>query len=409
MIRAILHVDMDAFYASVEQRDHPEWIGLPVVVGGDPAAGHGRGVVAACSYEARAFGIHSALPIGRAWRLCPDAIFVRPRMRRYSDVSRLLFALLHDYTDLVEPLSIDEAFLDVTGSRRVRGDAESIGCEIKERVRRETGLVASVGVAPNKFLAKIASDLDKPDGFVVVRPGEERAFLAPLPLGRLWGVGPKTEARLRGMGLRTIGDVARLRAEDVAAALGEHGGDLIALARGEDHRPVEPASEPKSLGAETTFDRDTGDPERVRRTLLGLAERVASRLRGEGLRAGGVTLKHRDEEFHTSTRSQVFTRPTDLTEDLYAGVLALLERVPDRSRRVRLLGVTATHLCEARAGGAAQLDLFAPPGRGPRLSQVAGAVDEIRRQFGARAITRAALLDEGDARRDGEAAGKKPP
>ncbi|MBI5015973.1 MAG: DNA polymerase IV [Deltaproteobacteria bacterium] len=396
MTRAILHLDMDAFYASVEQCDHPAWRGRPVVVGADPAEGRGRGVVAACSYEARAFGVRSALPIGRAWRLCPQGVFVRPRMARYAEVSRSLFALLREYTDLVEPLSIDEAFLDVTGSRRLWGDAERIGREIKGRVQREWGLVASVGVAPNKFLAKVASDLEKPDGFVVVRLGEERSFLEPLPIGRLWGVGPKTEERLRRVGLRTIGDVARLRPEDLEPALGEHAGDLIALARGEDSRPVAPDAEPRSLGAETTFERDTDDLEAVRRTLLGLADRVGSRLRGEGLRTARVTLKHRDETFHTITRSQALSRPTDLTEDLYAAALVLLDRVPHRGRRVRLVGLTATHLGGTRAAGAAQLDLFAPPPRPDRLGEVSRVVDEIRRQFGPRAITRAALLPEGD-------------
>jgi len=199
---------MDAFYASVEQLDHPAYRGKPVVVGADPKGGTGRGVVAACSYEARPFGIRSAMPISRAYRLCPTAVFLRPRMSRYAEMSERIFEILRTYTDLMEPLSIDEAFLDVTASQRLFGPAAEIGRKMKARIRSELGLVASIGLAPNKFLAKVGSDLGKPDGFVVVEPGGERAFLDPLPLSRLWGVGPKTEARLRDLGLQTIGQIA---------------------------------------------------------------------------------------------------------------------------------------------------------------------------------------------------------
>lgn len=407
MTRTILHVDLDAFYASVEQLDHPEWVGRPVVVGADPQGGRGRGVVAACSYEARAFGVRSALPIGRAWRLCPQAVFVRPRMHRYAEMSGQVFALLREVTDQVEPLSVDEAFLDVTGLLRLRGTGEEIARAIKGRVRRELGLVISVGVAPNKFLAKVGSDLGKPDGLVVVRPGDEREFLAPLPLSRLWGVGPKTEARLLRLGVRTIGELARLRADDLAAALGSHAAHLLALARGVDDRPVEDEGGAKSVGAEETFERDTGDAAEIRRTLLGLAERVASRLRREGVRARGVTLKHRDDSFHTVTRSKTLGRATDVAEDLYGAALELLVKVPETNRRVRLVGLTGTHLEGPRPG---QLDLFSsPPGGAGRFRKVAGAVDEIRRQFGAGAITRATLLassegEAGSAGEDGHAA-----
>jgi DNA polymerase IV len=390
--RTILHVDMDAFYASVEQLDHPEWRGRPVIVGADPAGGRGRGVVAACSYEARAFGIRSALPIGQAWRLCPEGVFVRPRFPRYAELSERVFAILRRYTDLVEPLSIDEAFVDLTGSVRLFGPAEEIGREVKHSLRAELGLPASVGVAPNKFLAKIASELGKPDGLVVVPVGGEGEFLKPLPLGRLWGVGPKTEAKLRGIGLRTIEDLARLSREELRAMLGDAGEHLWELARGIDRRPVEPDSAAKSVGAETTFEADTGDAELVRCTLLSLADRVASRLRAQGLVAGGVTLKFRDEDFRTVTRSAGLPRPTDLAEDLYAKALVLLARVGWKGKLVRLVGITAVRLSSRGQGTKGQLELFGPAADAERLRRLAGTVDEIRKRFGSSAISRAALV-----------------
>jgi len=398
--RSVLHLDMDAFYASVEQRDHPEHRGRPVVVGADPRDGKGRGVVAACSYEARAFGIHSALPIGRAWRLCPDAVFLRPRFERYAQVSEQIFAILRRYSDLVEPLSIDEAFLDVTGSARLFGEAKEIGRGLKASIRAELGLVASVGVAPNKFVAKIASDVEKPDGFVVVPPGSVERFLAPLPVTRLWGVGPKTAERLRRAGLRSIGDVARLGRDNLTAMLGDAGAHFWALSRGIDDRPVVPESEAKSIGAETTFEEDVDDPAVVQRALLALADRAAVRLRRSGLRAGGVTLKFRDADFHTVTRAATLERPTDLGEDLHRAALALLRGISWQGRKVRLVGVTATRLAPAGARSV-QADLFAPDDS--RRRELARAVDSLRERFGSGALTRAALLDrEEESEGEGE-------
>ncbi len=393
--RRILHVDMDAFYASVEQLDHPDHRGRPVIVGADPKGGKGRGVVAACSYEARARGVHSALPISQAWRRCPQAVYLRPRFKRYEEVSRRVFAVLARYTDLVEPLSIDEAFLDVTGSVGLFGEAEAIGREIKGAVRGELGLVASVGVAPNKFVAKIASDVGKPDGFVVVRPEEVAGFLEPLPVTRLWGVGAKTADRLGRAGLRTVGDVARLRPEDLAAGLGDLGAHLVNLARGIDERPVVPRSEAKTIGAETTFEEDVADPEAVRRAVLALSDRVGARLRRHGLLAEGVTLKFRDEDFRTVTRSRTLERPTDLGEELYRAAVTLLGRVGWEGRRVRLVGVTAARL--RRVGsGAAQLGLFQAEEES-RRRRLARTVDALKDRFGSRAVSRASLLgDEGE-------------
>ena len=388
--RAIIHLDMDAFYASVEQLDQPAYRGKPVVVGADPRGGKGRGVVAACSYEARPFGIRSAMPISRAYRLCPKAIYVRPRMTRYAEMSDRIFAILRDYTDVVEPLSIDEAFLDVTASQRLFGPADAIGQTLKARIRSELGLVASIGLAPNKFLAKVASDLGKPDGFVVVALGKERAFLDPLPISRLWGVGPKTEARLQRLGLQTIGRIAQTPVETLEAMLGGAGRDLWELANGMDDREVVPEQEAKSIGAETTFEKDTDDREEIRRTILELSDRVGRRLRREGYLAGGVTLKFRDHLFRTLTRAAILDHPTDVGDDLFREAWKLLQRVSWTGKRVRLLGVTATRLLAAAEPPGGQMPLF-QPAADPRR-QLARTVDAIQERFGADAIARATLL-----------------
>ncbi|MBI2116310.1 MAG: DNA polymerase IV [candidate division NC10 bacterium] len=382
--RNIIHLDMDAFYASVEQLDHPAYRGRPVVVGADPRAGKGRGVVAACSYEARPFGIRSAMPISRAYRLCPKAIYVRPRMGRYAEMSDRIFAILRDYTDLVEPLSIDEAFLDVTASQRLFGPAEAIGRTLKARIRSELRLVASIGLAPNKFLAKVASDLGKPDGFVVVAPGKEREFLDPLPIFRLWGVGPKTEARLKRLGLQTIGQIARMPVETLEAMLEGAGRDLWELANGMDDREVVPGQEAKSIGGETTFERDTDDREEIRRTILELSDRVRRRLR-------------RDHLFRTLTRAAILDHPTDVGDDLFREAWKLLQRVSLAGKRVRLLGVTATRLLAAAEPPGGQMSLFRPTAD-PRR-RLARAVDAIQERFGSDAIARATLIRPAPARK----------
>ncbi len=380
---------MDAFYAAVEVRDRPELRGRPVIVGADPRQGRGRGVVAAASYEARAFGVRSAMPISRAWSLCPHGVYLRPRFARYEEVSRQVFEVLGGYTDRVEPISIDEAFLDLTGCERLVGPGPEAARRIKQEIRRELGLVASVGVAPNKFLAKVASDLEKPDGLTVVPPGGEAAFLAPLPVSRIWGVGPKTAAELRSRGVRTVGDLQRLRPGDLEAWFGEAGRQLWRLARGIDDRPVEPPAEPKSLGAEVTFAEDVSDRQTVRLTLLDLCDRVAARLRRHGVRARGVTLKFRDAQFRTATRSASLEPPTDLAEDLFAAVELLVARVPwPRGGRVRLVGVQAARLVPAAAGW--QPGLFEADA--DRRRRAAQAQDEVRRRFGRQGIVRAALL-----------------
>lgn len=376
--RAILHVDMDAFYASIEQLDDTRLQGQPVIVGADPKEGHGRGVVAACSYEARKFGVRSALPIGRAWKLCPEGVFVRPRMKRYVEVSGQVMGILRQFTNLVEPLSIDEAFLDITGSIALFGAPVQIARAIKKQIREETGLTASAGVAPNKFLAKIASDLKKPDGLVVVEQDQVEAFLRDLPIARLWGVGPKTEDRLHEMGLHTIGAIRARTQEDMTRALGSNlGAHLHALAQGFDERPVVPNWEPKSISNETTFEEDTRDRELLVQTIRRLAESVGRRLRRENYRARKVTLKIRFEPFDTHTRQTSVKRPIDGDDDIIRLALSLFDQFP-LDRRVRLIGVGTGEI--VRPGEEpAQMGLFDEP---QKESVIDRTVDKIREKFG---------------------------
>ena len=380
--RTILHVDLDAFFAAVEQRDRPELRGRPVIVGGEPG---GRGVVSAASYEARVFGVHSAMSLQEASRRCPDGVFLPVDGRRYQQASRDVMAILRRFTPLVEPISIDEAFLDVTGSRALLGDGQTIAAAIKAAVRDEVGLTASVGVSTTKLVAKIASDLRKPDGLVVVPPGEEAAFLAPLPISRLWGVGEKSAAVLAEYGVRTIGDLAALPPDVVVRRFGKHGARLVDRARGRDaDRVVNDGDPAKSIGHETTFDVDSSDPEVIERTLLALADGVAGRLRSAGVRASTITVKVRDSSFRTITRQRTLPEPTDMTEPIYR--LALdLARPETRGMRVRLLGVSASNLGERE-----QLHLFAADD--PKRRAAIEAADAVRRRFGSRAVTRGRLV-----------------
>ena len=378
----IIHVDMDAFYASVEQRDRSETRGRPVIVGADP---RGRGVVSAASYEARRFGVHSAMAIGRAFRLCPEGVFLPVDMDKYAGVSREIMAVLAEFTPLVEPLSIDEAFLDVTASRALHGNGAAIGREIKKRIRACVSLTASVGVAPNKFLAKVASELEKPDGLVVVEPGREALFLAPLPVSRLWGVGKVTGAVLETMGIRTIGQLALTPAAHLAARFGKHGPDLLNLARGLDDRVVETDAPSKSMGAEETFERDTLDVDLLRATLRGQSERVGRELRGAGYAGRTVTLKLRFADFSTITRAHT----DDPTQDglvIYRRVESLFARVTLK-QAVRLIGLSVSGLGPAGEG---QLSLLAPDA--VRRERLARAVDRLATRFGDEVVRPASLM-----------------
>lgn len=386
-MRSTLHVDMDAFYASVEQLDQPQYKGRPVIVGADPRAGRGRGVVAACSYEARKFGVRSALPISRAWKLCPEGVYVRPRMERYSEVSGQVMEVFRRYTDLVEPLSIDEAFLDITGSVTLLGAPEQIAVSIKKEVRQATGLTASVGLAPNKFLAKIASDLKKPDGFVVVEEKDIEQFLAPLPISRLWGVGPKTEQRIREMGYQTIGQVAAASREALIRSLGSLGEHLYQLSRGKDDRPVVPNWEPKSTSSETTFDEDTNDRELLLSTILDLSDHVAERLRKDGYRARRVTLKLRYSNFSTHTKQSSLDKFVQTGEEI-AEVARRLFAKFSLKQKIRLIGVSVGDLHRDGADPQ-QLGLFPQSNDKEKLSRT---VDEIKQKFGADAVRRGSQL-----------------
>ncbi|PYM29108.1 MAG: DNA polymerase IV [Candidatus Rokuibacteriota bacterium] len=380
--RSIVHVDMDAFYASVEQRDRPELRGRPVIVGADPK---GRGVVSAASYEARVFGVRSAMPIGKAARLCPDGVFLPVDMDKYAGASRQIMGILGDFSPLVEPVSVDEAFVDLTGTASLFGPAPEAVREIKRRIRAETGLTASAGLAANKFIAKVASDLKKPDGLVIVEAGREAEFLAPLPIERLWGVGKATAKDLAALGIATIGQLQRLSRATLVARLGDHGAGLHDLAFGRDDRPVEPWTPPKSMGAETTFERDTTDRARLDTTLRGQAERVARELRAERLAAARVTLKLRFADFRTLTRSHT-SDPTQDGLELYRRVAILLAR-ETLVQPVRLIGVSASALTAEQTG---QLGLLGDDAvRRERLSR---AVDRITDRFGLDAIRPAALV-----------------
>jgi DNA polymerase-4 len=386
----ILHVDMDAFYASVEQRDRPELRGQPVIVGGVGS----RGVVSAASYEARPFGVHSAMPMSAARRLCPQAAFLPPRMGYYARVSQQLRDIFLAFTPLVEPLSLDEAFLDVRGCEGLFGHAPQIARQIKGRIQAETGLTASVGVAPNKFLAKLASDLGKPDGLVVVPAGGAAAFLGPLPVGRVWGVGAKAEGRLHALGVRTVGQLAALPEKALVGHFGELGRHLWRLARGEDGRAVVPDAAAKSVSTETTFARDIGDREALRSWLLGLTDHLAGRLRHAGLRARTVEVKVRSSDFRTRQRAQALGQATNATDVLWQAARRLLDRgLTDDVLPVRLLGVGASRLTRE---GVVQGDLF----DGGRRKQEAldQTIDAIRGQFGGAAIRRGSLLDRGPDR-----------
>jgi DNA polymerase-4 len=387
--RTIIHVDMDAFYASVEQRDRPELRGRPVIVGADP---RGRGVVSAASYEARRFGIHSALPIGRAARLCPDGVFLPVDRDKYARVSRQIMAVLAEFTPLLEPLSIDEAFLDVTGTRALFGDGLEQGHRIKARIRDAVGLTASVGVASSKFIAKVASDLRKPDGLVVVAAGDESGFLAPLPVSRLWGVGRVAARDLESMGIRTIGQLAVIPRSYLESRFGKSAIGLGELARGVDERPVEPVAPPKSMGAEETFEHDHRDVERLQQTLRGQAERVARELRAEGFAGRTITLKLRFADFSTITRSHT-DDPTQDGLTIYREASTLLARVALR-QPVRLIGLSVSALHPAGEG---QLPLLSPDTA--RRERLARALDRVVQRFGEASILPASLLGRQPTRR----------
>jgi DNA polymerase-4 len=386
-MRQILHVDMDAFFASVEQLDDPALRGKPVLVGGQSR----RGVVAAASYEARKFGARSAMPMHEALRLCPKAIVVPGRRGRYEEVSASVFAIFRRYTPLVEGLSVDEAFLDVTESRSLFGDGAAIARAIKDAIRGELSLTASAGVAACKFAAKVASDMKKPDGLVVV-PEDVAAFLAPLPIERMWGVGPKTAPVLRSLGLRTLGDLARAPLPLLERTLGAWGAEVQRLARGDDPRAVDPDGEAKSIGAESTYEEDLHDRASIERTLLAHATRVAERLTAEGLAGRTVTVKLKYADFTSVSRRTTLPEPVSDTQSIHEACRAALDRFELGRQGVRLTGVSVSGLGEAGAG---QRALFADPTK-QRRERLEQAIHGLRGRFGGGAVTRATLLEDDD-------------
>lgn len=389
MSRRILHLDMDAFFAAVEQLDFPQYRGKPVIVGADPKGGAGRGVVATASYEARKYGVHSALPISLAYQRCPHAVYLRGRYERYSEISRQLIATLNEFTPVIEKISIDEAFLDITKSLTLFGSAEKIGHQIKKRIYDDLGLVASIGIAPNKFLAKVASDLEKPDGFVVVKEGEEKEFLKSLPISRLWGVGQKTEAALKQMDIETIGQIAHMPEQDLSQRFGKWGSALWRLANGIDPRSVKPSETQKSISQETTFDEDTGDEEAIHKTLLGLAESLSRLMRKSKLKGRTVTLKIRLEDFSTFTRSKTLSDFVDSTQILKGVAIGLYKKFNKKNMKVRLLGIGVSQL---NSVSGEQLGLFEQ--EAPLDAKMTKLLDSLQDKYGEGAVKRASLLDK---------------
>ncbi|MBF0528319.1 MAG: DNA polymerase IV [Deltaproteobacteria bacterium] len=386
--KSIIHLDMDAFYASVEVLDHPDLKGRPVIVGGST----NRGVVSAASYEARKYGVHSALPIVTARRLCPHGVFLPVRMSRYKEISTCIFEIFRRFTPLVEPLSLDEAFLDVTASAALFGSAVEIAQEIRRLVRTEIGLTVSAGVAPSKLVAKIASDLNKPDGLTIIAPQNVSSFMSSLPLTKLWGVGRATQKALNLLGMETVGDVARAPRQLLERRFGPHGRQLKLLAQGFDERDVNPEREIKSIGAEETYPVDLLDIEAARRELLWLTTRVSRRLRRNGFICRTVTLKVKYSDFTQITRAESLPRPTDESKQIYQSLGRLIAKTAVGQRPVRLLGVSLSGLTAPEEAEAPSLfEELRPSSRPHQLNQ---ALDRITQKYGERAILPATLLKE---------------
>ena len=382
MSRQIIHIDMDAFYASVEQLDNPDLKGKPVIVGG---AADSRGVVSAASYEARKYGVHSAMPMAQAVKLCPQAVRLPGRMERYKEISRKIRNIFDRFTDMVEPISIDEAFLDVTDHLRLFGPAPEIGRAIKKDINEEIGLTASIGIAPNKFLAKLASDLEKPNGFVVLTEENKQAILDPLPVSKIWGVGKVTNNALKQQGIQTIYELRTSPLTKIKSIVGNFAVDLLDLAQGIDDRPVEKETQAKNLSSEHTFAVDVKDYDALRSVLWGQVQEVAQRLRQKGLKAGTVILKCRYGDFRTITRSKTIAEPTATTEILWQEVKEVFQKWYDQSRgALRLIGFGVSGLVDEHSG---QQKLFLDPVE-EKHQKIDKTVDAIKKRFGSEALRR---------------------
>lgn len=383
MERRIVHVDMDAFFAAIEVRDNPALKGKPVIIGADPKGGRGRGVVSTCSYEARRFGVRSAMPISEAWRRCPQGVFIQPNFHKYEEASAKIREVFYEFTPDIEQVSIDEAFLDITRSAHLFGGPLEACRRIKARVKEVTGLTCSVGMAPTKLAAKIASDIKKPDGLVEVTEAGLRDFLASLDISKLWGLGPKTAEVLRARGINTVGELAAAEADELRG-LGAHGAELKALALGIDPREVSEDGETKSVGNEITFASDTSDEPEIHRSLLALSDKVSSRLREAGLKGRTVTLKIRLEGFETYTRAHTMPLATNYADVITREILELYAAFKRGRKKVRLLGVKVSGLLPADE----KESLFEDPGDA-RREKAHAAIERIRGKFGHSSIYRA--------------------
>ncbi len=382
-VPSIIHCDMDAFFASVEQLKNPELRGKPVIVGGKP---HSRGVVSTCSYEARKYGVRSAMPLAEAYRRCPEAVFIPPDFSAYQEASDNMHKIFSEYTPLIEPISLDEAFLDVTKSLRLFGSPLVIGQKIKERIKNELGLIVSVGIAHNKFLAKLASDLSKPDGFLVVTPDQVRELLDPLDIRRIWGIGEKTAQRLYELNIKTIRDLCRLEEAYLTNLFGSCGSQLYLLARGIDRRKVENVRKAKSIGRETTFPTDISDMDDLEKCLLTLAGDVARSLRRERVKGYTVTLKIKYQDFRMITRSKTLDKPTDLEEVIFAEACFLLQKLVVKP--IRLAGVSLHNLTDCDEP---QLSMFEESRE--QKAELVKTIDRIKDKYGEKSITRARLVE----------------
>ncbi len=384
MARFIIHVDMDAFFAAVEERDDPALKGRPIIVGADPKGGKGRGVVSTCSYAARRFGVHSAMPISTAWRLCPQGAFLPVDMEKYEAVSAQIYEIFHRFTPQVEPVSVDEAFLDMTGSMHLFATSTQACRKLKDSIKHETRLTASVGLAPNRFLAKLACELQKPDGLVELGESDVAGRIWPLAIAKMWGVGEKTATRLNAFGIHTIGDLAACDPDKLAYHFGRVVYDWHELAHGRDQSAVVTGEPVKSVSNEVTFDQDTFDQELIVSTFLGLCDKVSMRLRRQGLRGRTITLKLRLDDFSTFTRSLTVERPTNFCDDIFAVVKRLYGALPAHLKAVRLVGVKAAGFSQHDD----QMELFGQERR-RKQEGVHRAVEKIRDKFGDAAISRA--------------------
>ncbi len=383
-MKYIIHVDMDAFFAAIEQRDKPELLGKPVIIGADPRKGKGRGVVSTCSYEARKFGIHSGQPISTAYKMCPKGIFLSVDSQKYSQVSDEIYEIFCEFTPKLERIIVDEAFLDITGSHHLFGGPLETCRELKRRIKEKTKLTASVGRAPVKMVAKIASDIDKPDGLVEVKCGKVLDFLWPLDIDKIWGLGKKSKVVFNNLGIKTIGDLAKKDLEEVEEILGKNGEYFWALANGIDEREVETEEETKSVSNEYTFAKDVGDRKIINTALISLCEKVSGRLRQEGFKGKTITLKIRLEGFLTFTRAKTLSKPTNFMDTIYKTIKELLNKFDRQGKKVRLVGVKVSNF----TFGEIQATLFEEKDE-EKQERMHQAIDKIKSKFGWKAIFRA--------------------